>query len=159
MAEGEKKAKEPGDIQPVQKNKKAFFNYEITDRFEAGIVLTGTEVKSIREGQCSIQEAYAKVERGEAWIINMDISPYHAGSYMNHQPKRVRKLLLRKAEIAKLLGKTKIKGLTLIPLSLYFKRGLAKLSLGVGKGKKLWDKREDSKKKTADRDVRRAMSR
>lgn len=158
MADAKDKEDAP-DIQVVQKNRKAFFNYEITDRFEAGLVLQGTEVKSIREGQCSIGEAYAKVEKGEAWIINMDISPYGAGSYMNHEPKRPRKLLLRKGEIEKLFGKTRVKGLTVIPLTLYFKRGFAKLSIGVAKGKKLWDKRADQKKKSSDRDIRRAMSR
>lgn len=151
--------KQAAETQLVQKNKKAFFNYEISDRYEAGIVLKGTEVKSIRDGQCSISEAYAKLDGGEAWILNMDISPYSAGSYLNHEPKRPRKLLLRRAEIAKLFGKTKVKGLTLIPLALYFKRGLAKLSLGVAKGKKLWDKREDLKKKSSNRDIQRAMSR
>jgi SsrA-binding protein len=139
------------------KNKKAYFNYEILEKYEAGIVLKGTEIKSIREGNVSINESYARVDNGEVFVYNMDISPYKCGSIANHEPKRPRKLLLNKTEIKRLAGKTQEKGLTIIPLALYFKEGLAKLEIGLGKGKHLFDKRESIKKKMADREMARAF--
>jgi SsrA-binding protein len=144
------------EIQLVQKNRKAWFKYEILDKLEAGMVLTGTEVKSIRGGQVSIHEAYARVKKGEVWVINLDISPYpQAGPLFNHEPKRPRKLLLKKGEIRRLIGKTRERGLTLVPLSLYFKRGYAKLEIAVAKGKAKYDKRDAIRKRESDRDLRR----
>lgn len=119
----------------------------------------GTEVKSIRQGKASINEAYARIYNGEAYIYNMDISLYEFGNVYNHEPKRIRKLLLRKQEIKRLIGKTQEKGLTLIPLSLYFKKGYAKLEIGLAHGKNLYDKRESIKKKTAVREMARVMRR
>ncbi|MDQ7779743.1 MAG: SsrA-binding protein SmpB [Planctomycetota bacterium] len=143
----------------VARNRKAFHDYEIMDRLEAGLVLRGTEVKSMRDGQVSIQESYAKIEHGEAFIVNMDISPYLDASIFNHEPKRVRKLLLHRREIGRLVGKTAERGLTLIPLSVYFKRGFAKVELGLAKGRKLYDKRQAIRDKEMRRDVSRSMSR
>lgn len=144
-------------VKIIQKNKKAYFNYEILEKYEAGIVLKGTEIKSIREGNVSINESYARVDNGEVFVHNMDISPYKSGNIANHEPKRPRKLLLNKVEIKRLAGKTQEKGLTIIPLALYFKEGLAKLEIGVGKGKHLFDKRESIKKKMADREMARVF--
>ena len=152
-------AKDKGGIKLVQKNRKAYFNYEILEKLEAGMVLLGSEVKSIRDGKVSIHESYAKVRSNEVWVINMDISPYaHAGP-LGHEPKRPRKLLLGKSEIHRLLSKTQEKGLTLIPLSLYFKGGYAKLELGLGRGKAKYDKRATIKKREADREMRKRMMR
>ena len=151
MAEEEK-------VKIVQRNKKAFFNYEIVEKMECGIVLQGSEVKSIRNGKVSIHEAYAKVRSGEVWVVGMDISLYpQAGPYNNHEPRQTRKLLLHKQEIRKLTSKTREKGLTLVPLALYFKNGLAKLQIGLARGKKQYDKREAIKNREADRDLRRRM--
>ena len=152
-------AKEKSGILLVQRNKKAWFDYEILEKFEAGMVLLGSEVKSIRDGKVSIHESYAKVRAGEVWVINLDISPYaHAGP-LGHEPKRPRKLLLKTSEIQKIQGKTQEKGLTLIPLSLYFKEGYAKLELGLGRGKAKYDKRATMKKREADREMRKRMMR
>ena len=148
------------EIKLVQKNRKAWFKYEILDKVEAGMVLTGSEVKSIRTGQVSIHEAYARVKNGEVWVVNMDISPYkEAGPLFNHEPKRMRKLLLKKSEIRRLIGKTRERGLTLVPLTLYFKRGYAKLEIAVAKGKALYDKRDAIRKRESDRDLRRRAGR
>ncbi len=152
------KKEEPG-IKIVQKNKKAFFNYEIVEKIEAGIVLTGPEVKSIRDGKVSIGESYARITDGEVWVINMDISAYSHTPAELQQPKRPRKLLLKKREIGKLLGKTKQKGLTLIPLMLYFKCGYAKIELGRGRGKGVNDKSASMKKKELDREARQRTMR
>ena len=152
------KKEEPG-IKIVQKNKKAFFNYEIVEKIEAGIVLTGPEVKSIRNGRVSIGESYARITGGEVWVINMDISAYSHTPAELQQPKRPRKLLLKKREIGKLLGKTQQKGLTLIPLMLYFKCGYAKIELGMGRGKAVHDKRASMKKKESDREARQRTMR
>ncbi|MFN3484643.1 MAG: SsrA-binding protein SmpB [Planctomycetota bacterium] len=149
---------EEAKIKLVQRNKKAFFNYEILERLEAGLVLTGSEVKSIRDGKVSIQEAYAKVCEGEVWIVGMDISPYpQAGPYHNHEPRRPRKLLLHRREIQRLIGKTQEKGLTLIPLALYFKDGYAKLEIGLARGKKQYDKRQAIREREAKRALQRRM--
>ena len=143
-------------VKVVQRNKKAFFDYEIVESMEAGLVLTGSEVKSIRDGKVSIREAYARVRNEEAWVVGMDISIYpQAGPYHNHEPRRTRKLLLHKREIRRLIGKTREKGLTLVPLSLYFKDGLAKLEIGLARGKAKYDKRRAIQDREAKRDLRR----
>jgi SsrA-binding protein len=138
-------------------NRKAYYEYEILETLEAGIQLLGTEVKSLRTNQVSLNDSYAQIKNNEAFMINANIAQYSFGNRVNHEPTRTRKLLLHKTEIARLLGKTKEKGLTLIPLKLYFKSGKAKVELGLGKGKKVHDKRETIKKKINDREVRRAM--
>ncbi|MDI6732917.1 MAG: SsrA-binding protein SmpB [Planctomycetota bacterium] len=146
-------------IKLIQKNRKAYFNYEIIEKYEAGLVLKGTEVKSLRDGQASIAESFARPSRGELFIYQMDISPYKCGPVDSHNPKRPRKLLMRKGEINRLIGKVQERGLTLVPLSLYFKNGLAKIELGLGRGKKLYDKRETIKKRIIRREIERSMRR
>jgi SsrA-binding protein len=142
----------------VATNRKAFHDYFIEERYEAGIMLQGTEVKSLREGRVNLQDSYASVRGNEVFLHQCHISPYSHGNIMNHDPTRVRKLLLHKTEIHKLLGKTQQKGLTLIPLRLYFsKRGYAKVELGLAKGKKLYDRRETIKSREAGREVQRAI--
>ena len=142
----------------VATNRKAFHDYFIEERYEAGILLQGTEVKSLREGRVNLQDSYASVCGSEMFLHQCHISPYRHGNIMNHDPTRVRKLLLHKAEIHKLLGKTQQKGLTLIPLRIYFsKRGYAKVELGLAKGKKLYDRRETIKTREAGREVQRAI--
>ncbi len=151
-AAGEKKEK------VVATNRKAYHDYFIEEKFEAGIMLTGTEVKSLREGRANLQDSYASVKDGEAFLHHCHISPYSHGNLMNHDPIRVRKLLLHKKEIHKLLGKTQQKGLTLVPLRIYFsERGKAKVELGLAKGKKLHDRRETIKAREAGREVERAI--
>jgi SsrA-binding protein len=140
-------------------NKKAYHEYEILETYEAGIQLLGTEVKAVREYQVSLNDSFAKIENGEAFLVNCHIAKYRFGNKMNHEPKRTRKLLLHKSEINRLFGKTQEKGLTLIPLKLYFKDSKVKLELGVAKGKKLYDKREKLRKKIHDREVQRAIKR
>lgn len=147
--------KNDGAVKIIQKNRKAFFNYEIVDRVEAGLVLKGSEVKSIRGGQVSIHESYARVRKGEVWVVNMEIAAYKNAGPFNHEPKRARKLLLKRGEINRLVGKTAERGLTLIPLSLYFKNGYAKMEIGLARGKKQWDKREAIKNRDVSRDLRR----
>jgi SsrA-binding protein len=142
----------------VATNRKAFHEYFIEDKFEAGIVLRGTEVKSLREGKVNLHDSYASVRGGEVFLHHCHISPYSHGNVMNHDPLRVRKLLLHRNEINKLLGKTQQKGLTLIPLRIYFTaRGHAKIELGLAKGKKLYDRRESIKAREAGREVERAI--
>jgi SsrA-binding protein len=137
-------------------NRKARHEYSIEDTLEAGIVLTGTEIKSLREGKANLQDAYARIERGEAWLVGANIAPWAGGNRNNHEPRRDRKLLLHRVQIDQLLGKTKAKGLTLIPLRLYITdRGRAKLELALARGKQLHDRRRD----IADRDARRDMER
>jgi len=136
-------------------NRKAWHEYHIGETFECGIVLVGTEVKSLRLGQASLQEAFCKVERGEVFLQGMHIAPYEQGNRENVDPIRPRKLLLRKAEIAKIDRQLKEKGLTLIPLKLYFNRGYAKLNIGLARGKKLWDKRDAIAERDVERDRRR----
>lgn len=144
------------DKKIVALNRKAKHDYFILETFEAGIALTGTEVKSLRNGKVSLQDSYADVKNGEVWIYNLHISPYEHGNIYNHDPKRPRKLLLNKDEIAYLVGKVKEKGLTLIPLSIYFnERGWAKVELGLAKGKKLYDKRRDLAEKAERRELER----
>ncbi len=142
----------------VADNRKARYLYEILETYEAGIQLTGTEVKSIREGKVNLQDGYALIRNGEAWLINVHISPYSGiGQYFNHDPRRTRKLLLHRQEIRKLIGKVEQQGLTLVPLRMYLKRGLVKVNIALGKGKKLHDKREDLKRRQDQRDIQRAM--
>jgi len=146
------------EIKIIQRNKKAYYNYEIVEKMEAGIVLQGSEVKSIRDGKVTIHDAYARVKNSEVWVIGMDVSLYpQAGPYNNHVPRQARKLLLHRSEIRRLIGKTKEKGLTLVPLALYFKDGLAKLEIGLARGKKQYDKRHAIKEREAKRDLRRRM--
>jgi len=142
----------------VATNRKAYHEYFIEEKFEAGIMLQGTEVKSLRDGRVNLQDSYASVRDGEVFLYHCHISPYSHGNMMNHDPIRVRKLLLHKKEINKLLGKTQQKGLTLIPLRIYFsKRGHAKVELGLAKGKKLYDRRASIKSREAGREVERAI--
>ncbi|WP_379970431.1 SsrA-binding protein SmpB [Ectobacillus sp. sgz5001026] len=141
----------------ISQNKKAFHEYFIEETYEAGLVLQGTEIKSIRAGRVNLKDSYARVQDGEVWVYSMHISPYEQGNRFNHDPLRPRKLLLHKKEIAKLIGYTKEVGYTLVPLKIFLKNGYAKVSLGLGKGKKTYDKREDLKKKEAKRDVERAF--
>lgn len=137
----------------VANNKKAYHDYFIEEKYEAGIALAGTEVKSLRMGKCSIKEAFIRIENGEVWVYGMHVSPYEKGNIFNKDPLRSRKLLLHKKEIWKLLGKMKEKGYTLVPLQVYFKEGKAKVEIGLAKGKKLYDKREDIAKKDQRREA------
>jgi SsrA-binding protein len=138
-------------------NRHARFEYHIEDSFEAGLVLQGTEVKSLRDGRANLKDSYAGMDNGEIYLFDCHISPYPNGGYANHEPKRPRKLLLHKQEIRRLLGKTQERGLTLIPLKLYFQRGKVKAELALARGKKLFDKREDMKRRDADREIERAF--
>ena len=142
----------------ICQNKLARRNYFIDDTYEAGIVLAGTEVKALREGRGNMKDSYAQVKNGEVFVYDMHISPYSHGNRSNHISLRVRKLLLHKREIKKLYGKSNERGLTLVPLKMYFKNGKVKLELGVGKGKKLYDKREDIRRRDDMRDAQRDMS-
>lgn len=139
----------------IANNKKAYHDYYILDTYEAGIALHGTEVKSLRMGKCSIKESFIRVENGEMFIYGMHISPYEKGNIFNKDPLRVRKLLLHKAEINKMLGKTKEKGMSIVPLKVYFKGSLVKVEIGLAKGKKLYDKRQDIAKKDQKREAER----
>ncbi|MDA2934201.1 SsrA-binding protein SmpB [Acidobacteria bacterium AH-259-D05] len=139
--------------QLVSKNKKAFHQYEILDRFEAGIVLEGTEVKAIREHKVNLKDSYARIKDGEAWLENCHISPYSHGNISNHDPLRPRKLLLHRREIKKLLGKTLKSGFTIVPLSVYLKNGKVKVEIALARGKRLHDKREAARRKAVDREV------
>lgn len=140
-------------------NRKARFNYEIIDTIECGIVLKGTEIKSIRDGKANIKDSYGIIRNNEVYILNMYISPYENGGVFNHQETRTRKLLLHKKEILKLKNKLELEGFTLIPLKLYFVNGKAKIELGLCKGKKLYDKREDSKKRDVERELAKKYKR
>ncbi|MFI5237464.1 MAG: SsrA-binding protein SmpB [Ignavibacteriales bacterium] len=138
-------------------NRKARYEYEILQTFEAGIVLVGTEVKSLRQGKANLVDGYGKIEKGEAWLVSVHINQYTQGNINNHDPQRERKLLLNKNELRKLIGKTKEKGLTLIPLRLYFKNGKVKVELALAKGKKVYDKRRDIAKKDFQREQERRI--
>jgi SsrA-binding protein len=144
--------------QSVARNPKATHDYHILETWEAGIVLTGTEVKSLRNGKASIKEAYARLRNGEVFLEGMNITPYEQGNRYNHDPVRSRKLLLHRREIEKMIGAVEQRGLTLVPLDLYFKDGRAKVALALGKGKKQHDRREDLKKRVAEREAARAVS-
>jgi SsrA-binding protein len=150
------RAKEEGK-KTVARNKKALHEYHINEQLEAGIVLTGPEVKSIRGGKASLAESFARVDNGEVWLYDMHISPYDPASRWNTDPTRPRKLLLKSKEIRRLIGATKEKGLTLVPLDLYISGGYVKVSLALARGKKLYDKREDIKRKDAKREIERVV--
>ncbi len=137
----------------VANNKKAYHDYFIDEKYEAGVSLHGTEVKSLRMGKCSIKEAFVRIENGEVFVYGMHISPYEKGNIFNKDPLRIKKLLLHKAEINKLLGKIKEKGFTLVPLQVYFKNGKVKVEIGLARGKKLYDKRQDIAKKDQRREA------
>lgn len=147
----------PEGTKVIAKNRKAKHEYFVEEVFEAGISLTGTEVKSLRLGRANLQDSYAVINNGEVFIHGMHISPYDQGNRFNHDPMRTRKLLLNRYEINKLIGLTQKKGFTLIPLSLYFKRGLVKVELAVCRGKKLYDKRQDIARRDAAREIERRM--
>jgi len=146
-----------GETRTITVNRKAYHDYHIGDTYEAGLVLQGSEIKSIRAGHVNLKDAYAKVENGEAWLLNCHISPYSAASYNGHEPGRARKLLLHRKEIDELEALTKQKSLTLVPLRLYIKGGVAKVALGVGRGKKQYDKREAIAQRDQDRELDRVM--
>ena len=151
-----KKIKKDPSQKIVCQNKQARRNFFIDDTYEAGMVLVGTEVKSLREGRANLKDSYAAVKNGEIYLYEMHISPYSHGNRYNHEPLRTRKLLLHKQEIRKIYGKSREKGFTLVPLKVYFTKGKAKVEIGVGKGKRLYDKREDLKRKEDKRDMDRA---
>jgi SsrA-binding protein len=156
MAKGDQK----GDgEQVVCRNRRASHEYELTDRLECGMVLVGTEVKSLRDGHCSLDGSYARIDEGELWLIGCEIPEYAMGNQLNHKPKRDRKLLVHRRELAKFAGKASERGFTLIPTSVYFKNGRAKVEIAVAHGKQLHDKRQALKKAEAKREMDRAMSR
>ncbi len=144
-------------IKILASNRKAYHLYHILDKFETGIVLKGTEVKSAREGKINLKDSYAALKNGEMFVMNLHISPYHHGTSFNHEPERTRKLLLHRSELNKLSGKTKERGLTLVPLRVYLVRGHVKLELGLAKGKKLYDHRDDIEKRDLDREMQREL--
>lgn len=147
----------PEGVKVVAENRKAYHDYFVEDRIEAGIILTGTEIKSIRAGRANLKDSYARIENGEVWLHQMHISPYEQGNRFNHEPLRKRKLLLNRKEIDKLWGKLQLQGLTLIPLKIYLKHGLAKIELGVCRGKKAYDKRDDIAERDAKREIERHL--
>ena len=155
MAKKQHKPEE--DVKLICRNKRAFHEYHVEDTLECGLVLTGTEVKSLRESQASLDVAYGKIEGGEVWLIGADIPEYAMGHQLNHRPKRTRKLLLHRREIAKFAGKASERGFTLVPLKMYFKGGRAKVELAICRGKKLFDKRQDQKKAEAQREIRKVL--
>ena len=146
---------EKDEIQSIARNKRARHDYQILETWEAGLVLTGTEVKSLRDGKANLSDAYAIVNDGEVFLLNLHISPYERGNQFNHEPTRTRKLLLHKKEIRRMIGAVERQGLTLIPLELYFKHGRAKVSVALGKGKKQHDKREDDRRRDDEREMAR----
>lgn len=141
------------------KNKKAYFDYFIEDKYEAGIVLTGTEIKSIRKGSCNIKDCYARIKNNEVFLINMFIAPYEEGNRFNHDERRERKLLLNKKEIYKIRDKVEKESYSLVPVRLYLKNGKAKIEIAIAKGKKLYDKRQSIKEKDINRDIEKASAR
>jgi len=152
----ERKARDDQDSL-IADNRKAYFDYHILETFEAGIALLGTEVKGIREGHANLRDSFARLENGEVWLFNVHINPYSHRGYVDHDPKRKRRLLLHKHEIRKLIGKTVEKGLTLVPTKLYFKNGKVKVAIALAKGKQAHDKRETLKKRETDRETRAAV--
>ncbi len=160
MAKAAKKDKKEASDGTVNicRNRRATFDYEIIDTVECGIVLVGTEVKSLRAGHANLEDAYARIDEGEVWLIGAEIPEYVFGNRLNHKPKRPRKLLLHRREIDRFAGKAAEKGLTLVPLRMYFREGRAKLELAVAKGKQMLDKRESLKKADANRQIDRAMA-
>ena len=155
--------KEPADgkkeetTEPIADNRKAFHDYHILETFEAGIALLGTEVKGIREGRANLRDSYARVDGGEVWLHNVHINPYSHRGYVDHDPKRKRRLLLHKHEIRKLIGKTVERGLTLVPTRMYFKNGKIKVALALARGKEAHDKRETLRRREVDRETRAAV--
>ena len=149
--------KKPPAPAPTVDNRRARFEYEFLERIEAGIVLTGTEIKSLRSGQTSISEAYARIREGELWLLSMYVPPYKQGSFSNVEPNRPRKLLMHRKDIDRLAGRISEKGLTLVPTRLYFKRGRAKVEIALARGKKLWDKRREEQDRDVKRDIARAI--
>lgn len=149
--------KQNAGVKIATENRKARHDYHIHESFETGMVLSGTEVKSLRAGKANLKDSYAQVKNGEMFLYNMHVSPYEQGNIFNHDPLRPRKLLMHKAEIVRLFSKTREKGFTLVPLKIYFKQGKAKLELGVASGKKNYDKRQDLAERAAKRDMERAM--
>ena len=147
--------KESSGNKLIANNKKAYYDYFIDEKYEAGLVLHGTEVKSLRQGKCSIKEAYIQIINGEVFVINMNITPYEKGNIFNKDPLRTRKLLLHKYEINKLMGAQQVKGYTIVPLKVYIRDGLVKMEIGLAKGKKLYDKRQDIAKKDVKRENER----
>src|SRR3954471_9993205 len=156
---GKKDDAKKDEIKNGARNRKAFHEYEIMDRLECGIVLVGTEVKSLRDGHCSLDGSYAKIEDDELWLIDCEIPEYAMGNQLNHKPKRDRKLLLHRRELAKFAGKASERGFTLVPTSVYFKNGRAKVEIAVARGKQLHDKRQALKTAEAKRDMARAAGR
>ena len=150
MGEGEK---------TIAANRKAGYNYELLDRLEAGLALTGTEVKALREGRCNLTDGFVDVQKGEAWLVDVSIEPYSHGNRMNHDPRRRRKLLLHKREIRRLDSKIAERGLTCVPIRLYFKEGRAKVEIALARGKQKADKRETIRKREEDREMHRALKR
>jgi SsrA-binding protein len=144
-------------IKMVCRNRRASHEYELTDRLECGIVLVGTEVKALRDGHCSLDGSYAKIDAEELWLIDCEIPEYAMGNQLNHKPKRDRKLLLHRRELAKFAGKASERGFTLVPTSVYFKNGRAKVEVAIGRGKQMHDKRESLKKAEAKREMARAV--
>jgi SsrA-binding protein len=143
----------------IAQNRKARHDYAVLDVYEAGVMLTGTEVKSLRLGRASLVDAFATIDDGQVYLRNLHIPEYEQGSWTNHEPRRVRKLLLHRGEIERLIGKTKESGLTLVPLSIYFSHGLVKVELALARGKRSYDKRQDLARRDADREVARALGR
>lgn len=150
--------RDPNARQTIATNRRARFEYEIEESYEAGLVLVGTEVKSLRAGQLNFQDSFCRIEHGEVWLYNMTINPYDLGNRYNVEPRRKRKLLLHAWQIAELQAKSEQKGLTIVPLSLYFQRGFAKLEIALARGKKLYDKRESIAERDQEREQRRQMS-
>jgi len=146
-------------VKAIAENRRARHDYHLLDRYEAGLQLTGTEVKSLRDGRVTLGQAYAELRDGEVWLIGAHIDEYAQGNVANHEPERDRKLLLHRREIESLIGQVQQKGLTLVPTRMYFKNGRVKVELALAKGKQLWDKRETERRKTADREAREAMAR
>ena len=144
--------------QSIARNRRASHDYQLLETWEAGVALTGTEVKSLRNGKANLSDAYGIVRDGEVYLLNLHIPPYERGGYVNHEPTRTRKLLLHRREIRKMIGAVERQGLTLVPLELYFKDGRAKVAIALGKGKKLHDKRDDERRRDDERDMARAMS-
>jgi len=144
------------NVKIIAKNKKARHNYSVLDSFEAGIVLQGTEVKSVRNGNLNFRDSYAQVKNGELWLVDMHISPYEQGNINNHDPDRNRKLLMHAREIERIRKGIDEKGLTLVPLSVYLKKGRVKVEIGLARGKRLWDKRDDERSRDAQREMERA---
>ncbi len=147
----------PETVKLVASNREAFFNYFIRDTYEAGLELVGTEVKALREGRVNLKDAYVTIRNGEAWLLDAYISPYSHGNRYNHDPRRTRRLLLHKREIARLATATQERGLTIVPTKLYFKRGRAKVEIATAKGKKTYDKRETERRRDLERETRAAL--